>query len=102
MSHLYKTGWGPYHGARAKGLGPRQGIGITTQPIPPIGAPASAVGKSSSLYDNRSNKSQTVNIETGDINMHVPGVRDAGGVADAFAGELKRVATLASWNTGLA
>ena len=39
------------------------------QTVPPIGAPASAVGKSSSLYDNRSNKSQTVNIETGDINM---------------------------------
>lgn len=76
--------------------------GIRSAPLPPIGAPASAVGKSSSLYDNRSNKSQTVTIETGDINMHVPGVRDANGVADAFAGELKRVVTLASWNTGLA
>lgn len=76
---------------------------ITSQPLPPIGAPAAAAVQHSSSIDNSRSESttKTSSIEIGDIHINAPGVRDAAGVASEIDAALRRQTSIGSWNTGL-
>ena len=86
--------------SRQEGTHPPARTGITSRPLPLLGAPAAALQHSSSLYDNRSNSTRTVHVETGDLHFH--DVRDAKGAASGFDRELQRQISIASIaDTGL-
>jgi hypothetical protein len=77
-------------------------LNLPALPPLPYGAPGAALQHSSSLYDNRSSSTRSTSIEIGDVHVHAPGAKDAGGIAAEFDTELRRQIAIAGWDTGLA